>query len=660
MINLQTRSWKNLRPDEVLQEEKDLSDWECNCTKKPKNCKCKQAQVLLHGEKASLNEDFLKYQKHRNGLKRALRIEAHEEAEEMKTMVQAEKAKISGIQAAIKAIKKSKGPKAKTPISISGCVYDLHCIELYQLLEDAEGCEGNEIAFFEDWETEEGTDEFDPPLPPPYTRSSGPSRYTPGTDLFAFVTLNEVVYGESAWCSNEFSGPKHAGRYIISTYGTRKSEGETMEITFHNNDYLELKVYVKTVLGFCDGHKSEAETFSNYFKKIKDQKNQCFHFYGVRRKDGLSDEESEEESEEESDEGSDEGSEEGSEEYEEGFEEDSEEDSEQGSEEGSYPPWFYRVCRHEDERVGTKREYDALPGWIFDEDLSDWECDCNKDPADCKCWQPSPMLTGDDEMDEEFRDAHEDRNKRKRDLRIKRFKKEKAKAEGPKRNPTWLFLEHQIAKASQIQAAIRDIENSKATGTKTPINIIYREYDLYCPELCRLVNREGVFMNESLYFVTTFWVNRDDRRSLSSHYYFRQNDYWCDKPPEYIERDVCTFMSLGQLRSKRYYSKPFLNPRYAGRYSVGDRWLEDADVEITFHNQDYLELKLYANMIRRNFGYGDPGLEERLADYFQLDTPYLRWYGVLRTPERDIALIEEECHLKEKYMASNPPLQAFR
>ncbi|KAF4828195.1 hypothetical protein CGCTS75_v007573 [Colletotrichum tropicale] len=222
--------WKK-RLDEVLQEEKYLSDWECNCTKKPKNCKCKQAQVLLHGEKASLNEDFLKYQKHRNGLKRALRIEAHEEAEEMKTMVQAEKAKISGIQAAIKAIKKSKGPKAKTPISISGCVYDLHCIELYQLLEDAEGCEGNEIAFFEDWETEEGTDEFDPPLPPPYTRSSGPSRYTPGTDLFAFVTLNEVVYGESAWCSNEFSGPKHAGRYIISTYGTRKSEGETMEIT---------------------------------------------------------------------------------------------------------------------------------------------------------------------------------------------------------------------------------------------------------------------------------------------------------------------------------------------------------------------------------------------------------------------------------------------
>ncbi|KAF3808467.1 hypothetical protein GCG54_00006327 [Colletotrichum gloeosporioides] len=648
--------WKKTL-DEVLQEENDLSDWECNCSKEPKNCKCKQAQIFLHGEMAALNKDFLKYQEHRNGLKRDLRIEAYEEAEEMKEMVQAEKAKVSEIQAAIRGIKKSETASARIPIGIRGCVYDLHCVELYQLLADAQDREGNEIAFFEDWETKEGTDDFDPPLRPEYTRSYGPSGYTPGTKLFAFVTLNDVVYDEPAWCSNPFSGPEYAGRCIIRRYGG-ENQGENMEITFHNSDYLELKVYAKTVLGFCDGDKTQKEKFNDYFKNAKDQKkNQCFHFYGVRRKGtpyGSSEE------------GSEDGSEEGcEEEFEEGSGNEYEQDSEEEYEEETvdrafkqYPPWFYRVFRYEQDRFGTERQYDAVPGWIFDEDLSDWECDCNKDPEDCKCWQPQlKMRAGVDELDEKFCEVQKDRNKRKRDLRIKRFNREKAEAEGPRRTPTWLFLEHKIAKASQIQAATRDIENSNAPRTKTPISINCREYDLYCPELCRLVNRDGVLMDESLYFVDTWWVDRVDKRRLDSHY-----DYldWMDKTPEYTEKNLCAFMFLGQLRSKSYYSKPFLNPRYTGRYNVGCWGLEDADIEITFHSQDYLEVKLHANAIRRNFGYGNPGLEERLADYFQLDTPYLRWYGVLRTPEREIALIEEEHRLKDKYRASIPPLQAFR
>ncbi|KAI8231181.1 hypothetical protein K4K54_000201 [Colletotrichum sp. SAR 10_86] len=564
----------------------------------------------------------------------------------MKKMVQAEKAKVSEIQAAIKAIKKSRAPNAKTPIGVSGCVYDLHCVELYQLLENAEDCEGNEIAFFEDWQTEEGTDEFDPPRPPDDTRSYKPSGYTPGAKLLAFITLNAVVYGESAWCSNEFSGPKYAGRYIINRYGSRKNEGENMEITFHNNDYLELKVYAKTVLGFCDDYKTETEKFTNYFKHTKDQKNQCFHFYGVRRNDESSDEGSEEGSEEGSDEGSEEGSEE---EYEEDFEE-SEVASEEESEDlasGPYPPWFYRVCRFEHERVGTDREYYALPGWIFDEDLSDWECDCNKDPERCKCWQPSPMRTGDDEMDEEFREVHKDRNKRKRDLRIKRFKKEKAKAEGPKRTPACLWLEHKIANASQIQAAIRDIENSKAPDTKTPISINRREYALYCPELRRLANRDGVFQDERIHFIDKWWVDKKGPYSLQHRLK--------DKTPEYTETNICAFLDMGYLRSRDYCSKPFLNPRYAGRYNVGRWGLKDADMEITFHSQDYLEVKIYANAILRDFPYVDSALEGTLADYFQLDTPYLHCYGVLVTPEREIALINEKRRLVEAYRASLPP-----
>ncbi|KAH0427773.1 hypothetical protein CcaCcLH18_09479 [Colletotrichum camelliae] len=666
--------WKRTL-DSVFQEEKDLSDWECNCSKKPKNCKCKQTQVLLHGEKAALNKDILKYQERRNTLKRALRVEAYEEAEEMKEMVQEEKAIVAGIQSAIRDINKSKARNARTPIGIRGCVYDLHCVELYQLLEDADW-QGNEIAFWEDWETEEGTDEFDPPFPPEYTQTYGPSGYTPGTKLYAFVTLNEVVYGELPWCSNPFSGPEYAGKYILRKHGDGK-QGENMEITFHNNDYLELKVYAQTVIGLCGGYNKMTEKFSNYFKNTKDQKkNQCFHFYGkLRRSEGSeegseegSDERSEEGSEEGSDEGSEEGSEEGSDEgSEEDYEEDSEDEYEEESEEESednqqrksrprtkflrqYPPWYFRVFRWEHERLGTFQEHDPIPEWFFDEDLSDWECDCTKDPPDCRCRQPQLKVRGGDfEDDEQLPELEETRNKRKRELRIQRFEEEKEEAEARERTPK--VLEREIAKVSQIQAAIREIENSKAPDTKTPINIYHRGYDLYCAELCQLTQRSEILFTDQIWF-NDDWEIRDEENKVEDP---RMGVLLDDKPTKHMETDLCAFMTFEELDEIEYCSSnPFPNPRYAGRYSVGRWGLKDAPMEITFHSQDYLEIQIHSKAFLKNRGYLDPDNKQRLVDYFQNKKPYLTFYGALRTPERVMELDKERDLEIAKYEAKRP------
>ncbi|KAK2741331.1 hypothetical protein CKAH01_18518 [Colletotrichum kahawae] len=589
--------WRRSTLDQVFQEEKDLSDWECNCSKKPKNCKCKQTQVLLHGEKAALNKDFLKYQEHRNGLKRALRIEAYEEAEEMKEMVQEEKANVAGIQAAIRDINKSKARNAWTPIGIRGCVYDLHCVELFQLLEDAD-CQGNEIAFWEDWETEDGTDEFDPPFPPEYTQT------------------------------------KH---------GDGK-QGENMEITFHNNDYLELKVYAQTIIGLCGGYNKMTEKFNNYFKNTKDQKkNQCFHFYGKLRRSEGSEEGSEEGSKEGSDEGSEEDYEEDSEdEYEEEFEEESEDNQQRKSRPRTkflrqYPPWYFRVFRWEHERLGTFQEHDPVPEWFFDEDLSDWECDCTKDPPDCRCRQPQLKVRGGDfEDDEQLPELEETRNKRKRELRIQRFEKEKEEAEARERTPK--VLEREIAKVSQIQAAIREIENSKAPDTKTPINIYHRGYDLYCAELCQLTQRSEILFTDQIWF-NDDWEIRDEENKVEDP---RMGVLLDDKPTKHMETDLCAFMTFEELDEIEYCSSNlFPNPRYAGRYSVGRWGLKDAPMEITFHSQDYLEIQIHSKAFLKNRGYFDPDNKQRLVDYFQNKKPYLTFYGALRTPERVMELDKE-------------------
>ncbi|KAI8198976.1 putative FAD-linked oxidoreductase [Colletotrichum sp. SAR 10_65] len=224
---------------------------------------------------------------------------------------------------------------------------------------------------------------------------------------------------------------------------------------------------------------------------------------------------------------------------------------------------------------------------FFDEDLSDWECDCNKDPPDCRCRQPQLKIRG-NEDDGYFPELVETRNKRKRELRFERFKEEREETEARGRTPK--VLEHEIAKVSQIQAAIREIENSKVPDTKTPINIYHRAYDLYCVELCQLTQRSeilppGIWFNDD-------WEIRDEENEVEDP---RMGVLRDDKPAEHMETDLCAFMLFEELDKIEYCSsKPFPNPRYAGRYSVGRWGLKDAPMEITFHNQDYLEIKIHS------------------------------------------------------------------
>lgn len=261
-----------------------------------------------------------------------------------------------------------------------------------------------------------------------------------------------------------------------------------------------------------------------------------------------------------------------------------------------YPPWYVRAFRWEHERLGTFQEHDPLPEWFFDEDLSDWECDCTKDPPDCRCRQPQVKLRGNFEDNEELSELVETRNKRKRELRIERFEEEKEETEARERTPK--VLEREIAKVSQIQAAIREIENSKAPDTKTPINIYHRAYDLYCIELCQLTQRREI-LDTRIWF-NDDWEIRDEENEVEDP---RMGVLRDDKPTEHMETELCAFMTFDELDKIEYCSsKPFLNPRYAGRYSVGRWGLRDAPMEITFHNQDYLEIKIHSKAFLKNRG----------------------------------------------------------
>ncbi|KAI8302565.1 hypothetical protein K4K59_000436 [Colletotrichum sp. SAR11_240] len=297
--------------------------------------------------------------------------------------------------------------------------------------------------------------------------------------------------------------------------------------------------------------------------------------------------------------------------------------------------------------MGTFQEHEPLPKRFFDEDLSDWECDCNKDPPDCRCRQPQVKIRG-NEDDGYFPELVETRNKRKRELRFERFKEEREETEARGRTPK--VLEHEIAKVSQIQAAIREIENSKVPDTKTPINIYHRAYDLYCIELCQLTQRSEIL--PPLIWFNDDWEIRDEENEVEDP---RMGVLRDDKPTEHMETDLCAFMIFEELDKIEYCSsKPFPNPRYAGRYSVGRWGLKDAPMEITFHNQDYLEIKIHSKAFLKNRGYLDPDNKKRLVDYFENNTPYLTFYGALRTPERVMELEKERDLVESKHEAKMP------
>ncbi|KAF9877415.1 hypothetical protein CkaCkLH20_05115 [Colletotrichum karsti] len=203
------------------------------------------------------------------------------------------------------------------------------------------------------------------------------------------------------------------------------------------------------------------------------------------------------------------------------------------------------------------------------------------------------------------------RKRELRDLRLKEEKEKKEMEEGIEKT-----LEHEKKKVSEIEAAIRALQKSTPKDAKTPINVKPGFYNLYSVRHCQLMRPAKIHYGNSL----SLYENMGDGSKNNSN----EGDYepWGDIELDngsVSEPEVCEF-------------KPFDIPKFSGKVKLPtNRRGGGETVEITFHNEEYIELKLHADLIFK-LADGEDRLD--LSEGHTDDTPYYHFFGAQRTPDR--------------------------